>query len=267
MAEKSLSVRIRNKYDSYENWANSNLVLESGEIAVAYTTIDVYVGNGQIEQHPELLMKVGNGSDAFVDLPWLSAKAADVADWAKAANKPSYSVSEITDMSTYTASVTELQRLVGDTAVSVQIADEVSKKADAEHDHNYAGSSTSGGAATSAEKLEHGLTIQKYSVDGAAAQYTYDGSSDKTLIIDLSNLVASVNGVEPDANGNVEIEVSTTEVTDDGSGNVTVESISITGGDSSGLPSVTSSDNGKILCVVNGAWTATTVQDAEELSF
>ena len=93
---KTLNVRIRNKYDSYENWAASSLILEPGEIAIAYTTVNVEVGNGKIEKHPELLMKVGNGTDTFSALPWLSAKAADVAAWAKAAEKPVYAASEIT---------------------------------------------------------------------------------------------------------------------------------------------------------------------------
>ena len=74
---KTLNVRIKNKYDSYENWAASGLTLEAGEIAIAYTTVDVQVDNGTAK-HPALLMKVGNGTDTFKDLPWMSAKAADV---------------------------------------------------------------------------------------------------------------------------------------------------------------------------------------------
>lgn len=74
---KTLNVRIRNKYDSYENWVGSNLVLEAGEIAIAYTTVDVKVDNGTAK-HPALLMKVGDGEKTFANLPWLSAKAADV---------------------------------------------------------------------------------------------------------------------------------------------------------------------------------------------
>lgn len=79
---KTLNVRIRNKYDSYENWAASSLVLEAGEIAIAHTTVDVKVDNGTAK-HPALLMKVGNGTDTFANLPWLSAKAADVLDACK----------------------------------------------------------------------------------------------------------------------------------------------------------------------------------------
>ena len=74
---KVLNVRIKNKYDSYENWAASGLVLEAGEIAIAHTTVDVKVDNGTVK-HPALLMKVGDGEKTFANLPWLSAKAADV---------------------------------------------------------------------------------------------------------------------------------------------------------------------------------------------
>ena len=80
---KTLNVRIKNKYDSYENWAASGLVLEAGEIAIAYTTVNVTVDNGTIEQHPALLMKVGDGEKTFANLHWLSAKAADVPAYAK----------------------------------------------------------------------------------------------------------------------------------------------------------------------------------------
>ena len=104
-----LNVRIRNKYDSYENWATSSLVLDPGEIAIAYTTVNVEVGNGKIEQHPELLMKVGDGAKTFANLPWLSAKAADVAAWAKAANKPTYEAAEITGMEQYISNYVETE--------------------------------------------------------------------------------------------------------------------------------------------------------------
>ena len=74
---KLLNVRIKNKYDSYENWASSGLILEPGEIAIAHTSVDVKVDNGTAK-HPALLMKIGDGEKTFANLPWLSAKAADV---------------------------------------------------------------------------------------------------------------------------------------------------------------------------------------------
>lgn len=122
MADKILNVRIRNKYDSYENWAKSSIILEAGEIAIAYTTVNVEVGNGKIEQHPELLMKVGDGEKTFAALPWLSAKAADVAAWAKAANKPSYEAKEITGIDAYIADyVNEQMGISVDTDTQYQI--------------------------------------------------------------------------------------------------------------------------------------------------
>lgn len=119
--EKTLNVRIRNKYDSYENWAASSLVLEAGEIAIAYTTVDVTVDNGTAK-HPALLMKVGDGTNTFANLPWLSAKAADVAAWAKAANKPVYEAKEITGIDAYIADyVNEQMGISVDTDTQYQI--------------------------------------------------------------------------------------------------------------------------------------------------
>ena len=40
-----------------------------------------------------------------------------------------------------------------------------------------------------------------------------------------------------------------------------------TGGTGSGLPPVTEADNGKVLTVVNGVWTAVELPNAEEASF
>lgn len=34
--EKILNTRIQLKYDSYENWNSSSVVLKAGEIAIAY---------------------------------------------------------------------------------------------------------------------------------------------------------------------------------------------------------------------------------------
>ena len=118
---KTLNVRIRNKYDSYENWVASSLVLEAGEIAIAYTSVDVEVDNG-VAKHPALLMKVGDGTNTFANLPWLSAKAADVAAWAKAANKPAYEAKEITGIDAYIADyVNEQMGISVDTDTQYQI--------------------------------------------------------------------------------------------------------------------------------------------------
>ena len=97
MADKTLKTRIKLKYDTLTNWqgAGANVVLLKGEIAIC----EVPTGSS-LEQTtpPAILFKVGDGVKTFAQLPWASALAADVYAWAKAANKPTYSTSEITGL-------------------------------------------------------------------------------------------------------------------------------------------------------------------------
>ena len=86
MATKTINTRIKNKIDSYQNWVDSSTILLDGEIAVVrIETGESYINpvTGQSEPVTELLMKVGNGTAEFGQLPWLSAKASDVYGWAK----------------------------------------------------------------------------------------------------------------------------------------------------------------------------------------
>ena len=108
MAEKILNTRIQLKYDSYENWFKSdvegqgaNLVLKEGEVGIcaipAGTTVE------GVKNPPHVMLKVGDGSTPFSSLKWLSARAADVEEWAKAETKPVYSAEEITGIGEYIA--------------------------------------------------------------------------------------------------------------------------------------------------------------------
>lgn len=99
MAEHILNTRITLKYDTYENWQKSTLVLKAGEVAICAVPSGVTV-NG-ITQPPAVLQKIGDGVHVFKDLPWLQAVASDVHTWAKAASKPTYAASEITGLDTY----------------------------------------------------------------------------------------------------------------------------------------------------------------------
>ena len=108
MAEKILNTRIQLKYDSYENWSKidiegqgANLVLKEGEIGICYIPEKTVV-NG-IKNPPHVMMKVGDGESTFASLKWISARAADVEDWAKAETKPVYSAEEITGIGEYIA--------------------------------------------------------------------------------------------------------------------------------------------------------------------
>ena len=99
MAEHILNTRITLKYDTYENWQKSTLVLKAGEVAICAVPSGVTV-NG-IAQPPAVLQKIGDGVNVFKDLPWLQAVASDVHTWAKAASKPTYAANEITGLDTY----------------------------------------------------------------------------------------------------------------------------------------------------------------------
>lgn len=95
----TLNTRIQLKYDTYTNWHTNNPVLMAGELAIA----EIPASTGAVPNEPAYLLKVGNGTDHFDDLDWISGKAADVYGWAKAATKPSYQASEITGLEDFIA--------------------------------------------------------------------------------------------------------------------------------------------------------------------
>ena len=101
MAEHILNTRITLKYDTYENWQKSTLVLKAGEVAICAVPSGVTVAG--IAQPPAVLQKIGDGVHVFKDLPWLQAVASDVHTWAKEASKPTYAANEITGLDTYIA--------------------------------------------------------------------------------------------------------------------------------------------------------------------
>ena len=108
---KNLNTRIALKYDSYENWQTHNPILLKGEIAIAELPVsENKPGVGEpnaagstpaIQNAPNILIKVGDGINPYNDLKFVSALAADVYSWAKAATKPTYSASEITGLNEY----------------------------------------------------------------------------------------------------------------------------------------------------------------------
>ena len=88
MATKTIVTRIKNKVDTLAAWQSYTGTLLNGEIAVVRVPTGTSYTNpitGKSEPVVELLMKVGDGSTSFANLPWMSAKASDVYDWAKAA--------------------------------------------------------------------------------------------------------------------------------------------------------------------------------------
>lgn len=97
MAEKMFNTRIRLKYDTHTNWTTKNPVLLEGEVAI--TTIPA--AQGDVKQVPSILMKVGDGTNRYNDLKFVSGLAANVSNWALQPNKPTYTANEINGLAEY----------------------------------------------------------------------------------------------------------------------------------------------------------------------
>ena len=95
----TIKTRILNRIDLYENWITNNPTPLNGEICIVVVPAET----GAVVQEPATLIKVGDGTTPFADLPYLSAVAGDVHDWAKAANKPGYNAGEIAGIDAYIA--------------------------------------------------------------------------------------------------------------------------------------------------------------------
>lgn len=97
MATQTLNTILKLRYDTYENWqANSEVVLQAGEAGIC--TIPASTGTGLNE--PATLMKIGNGTSTWAELPWVSGLAADVIPSLKGAS-PTLPAESITGLSEY----------------------------------------------------------------------------------------------------------------------------------------------------------------------
>ena len=115
MAEKTLNTRFQLPYDTYTNWSTRNPKLKKGEMV----QVEVPAPKDAIIQAPSVLIKVGDGTHNFNDLAWASGLAADIYDWAKAATKPSYSTSELTNDSGFVSSTETVEaNLVNNLTIS-----------------------------------------------------------------------------------------------------------------------------------------------------
>lgn len=100
----TLNTRILLKYDTYANWTANNPVLMQGEMAIA--TIPTGATTTPVMANlPNIVLKVGDGTSHYNDLKFVSALAADVHNWAKQAEKPTYGYSEITGLEDYIKNV------------------------------------------------------------------------------------------------------------------------------------------------------------------
>lgn len=142
MAEKILNSRISLRYDSYENWVANDPVLRQGELALAAVSVKQ---DGVVNEVPSVLIKVGDNIHKYSELDYAYAKAADVIEQAKSAEKLTAFVNNVIagagiatneamnalagrvttaegKITTAEGNITTLQGLVGDTKVADQIS-------------------------------------------------------------------------------------------------------------------------------------------------
>lgn len=158
MATKSFNTRIMQKYDEYLQWIANDPVLLRGEIAtvlVPETTRVDEATNLPVTIPPTLLMKVGDGTKKFSELPWLSAPASDVHAWAKAENKPQYEANEITGLGDYIAQYV-------DETLGISVDTDTQYRINKTDDYTYVLQSKAKGENDAAFKNVSTIVIPKY---------------------------------------------------------------------------------------------------------
>lgn len=125
MAIKELQTRIALKYDSFENWQKSDLVLLPGELGICTIGTTTETGKDEATTNPTVLFKVGDGTTPAKNLKWASALAADVYNWAKSKTvvldgkvlkfKTGTTVNHTVDLSTF-ALASDVSTLSGEVA-------------------------------------------------------------------------------------------------------------------------------------------------------
>lgn len=104
IATKTLNTRIKSKIDTLSNWQTASTILFAGEIGVATIAANAVLPSdlSALTGHlPAIVIKVGDGTKGWNELPYLSAFGADVYDWAKAETKPAYAATEITGLADF----------------------------------------------------------------------------------------------------------------------------------------------------------------------
>lgn len=95
---KTITVQYKLRGDTLANLEAKNAIYGVNEPIVVLVPADVDAGT-----KAATLLKLGDGTTAFNDLPYVTALAGDVPEWAKAATKPEYTASEIKNIDSYIA--------------------------------------------------------------------------------------------------------------------------------------------------------------------
>lgn len=214
MAEKVLKTKIKLRYDTYDKWKAANPILEKGEIAV----VEIDTKDPANKLLPPIMFKVGNGQTKqengetvklrFKDLNWSSALAADVYDWAKTPQKPTYNYSEIQNLPTIpTDTNTQYQLVLSDHKLTLQSKEKGATSWTNVQDVTLPDNNTtytfeegtengtfkvtpSGGSATSTSVKIHGLGTAAWKAEG-----DFDGNGAAAAVLGESTDAASANTV------------------------------------------------------------------------
>ena len=164
MADNTLITRILLRYDTYNNWMNSDVILLPGEAAIA-----AFPDPDTTKPPRAVGVKMGDGQHYFEELPWIQAIAADVYNWAKEIDKPVYQATEIIGLAEYIAA------------------------------HSSGGGGGSGGAGSGIYRIIYDAASSKYLLQ----QYNEDTGEweSTTSEIDLSSILNRLNTIERWANG------------------------------------------------------------------
>lgn len=189
MANTTFNTRIKLKYDTFANWTtNKAKVLLQGEVGLCYVPA---VTNGTTTTAPTVLFKVGDGTTTWEKLPWGSGLAADVYDWAKDPEKPSYDYKEIKNLPIIPTDTNTTYKLVQDTANGHKFTLQSQEKGTDAWTTvstitipDKAATAETATTATTANKVANTLTLQI----GGTTKATFDGSSAKTFNVTAADL-------------------------------------------------------------------------------
>lgn len=95
---KTMNVQYKLRGDTLANLEAKNTVYGANEPIVVLVPANTDAGT-----KAATLLKLGDGTTAFNDLPYITALAGDVPEWAKAATKPEYNANEIKNIDSYIA--------------------------------------------------------------------------------------------------------------------------------------------------------------------
>ena len=95
---KTITVQYKLRGDTLANLEAKNAIYAVNEPIVVLIPADTDAGT-----KAATLLKLGDGTTAFNDLPYITALAGDVPEWAKTANKPEYEAKEIKNIDSYIA--------------------------------------------------------------------------------------------------------------------------------------------------------------------